>query len=879
MISAAEIRTQFLQYFQAHGHSIEPSSSLVPQDDPTLLFTNAGMVQFKKIFQGQERRDYLRAATSQKCLRVGGKHNDLENVGRTARHHTFFEMLGNFSFGDYFKEKAIELAWNFITQELDLDKDRLYISIFREDDEAGDLWQKVAGVPANRIYRLDEADNFWAMGDTGPCGPCSEIYVDQGADMSCGPDCGIGRCDCDRFLEIWNLVFMQFNRAQDGTMTPLPKPSIDTGMGLERITAVCQGKRSNFDTDLFQGLIQAMAQKAGVSYGDNYDTDTALRVIADHSRAIAFLLADGMLPSNEGRGYVLRRLIRRAYRFGKLLGFNQPFLYSTADQVVREMGHAFPELTASREFMLRVVRQEEERFGETLDKGLQILESEMTSLEAQGQKSISGTTAFKLYDTYGFPLDIVNDIAQKQNFIVDEAGFQQCMAVQKKKSKEAWAGSGDKGLANEFANLLSQGLESEFVGYDCMQTTSRILALLDDQGQSVTSLDAGTGFMVTLKTPFYGESGGQMGDTGRVQAPTGTAQILDTLKPAPNLIVHKIEISSGEILADQEVTLLVEEGERMATARNHTATHLLHAALRRILGSHVKQAGSLVGPSRLRFDFTHISGLAPEELRQVEDEVNRAILANAPVIAQVMDYDQAIQDKQAVALFGEKYDAQVRVIEMPGESVELCGGTHLSATGQAGSFAIVSEGGIAAGVRRIEALTGWDALHYWQSNREEIRETAQLLKAIPGEVGKKVRALQEQNRALSKELSAIQTKMMSASGKDLATGVKNINGLQVLTCKVDSPDINALRNLMDDLRSKISSGIIALAADIEHKAMLLVSVSKDLHDRYTAPALIKEICIEIKGGGGGRPDLAQAGGSDPAGIERALAKLEAYLQQ
>jgi alanyl-tRNA synthetase len=879
VISAGEIRKRFLEYFEKHGHSVQPSSSLVPQDDPTLLFTNAGMVQFKKIFQGQEKRDYCRAVTSQKCLRVGGKHNDLENVGRTARHHTFFEMLGNFSFGDYFKAEAIRLAWDFITVELGLDKSRLYVSIFRDDDEAGELWQQVAGVPAERIFRLGEKDNFWAMGDTGPCGPCSEIYVDQGADMACGPDCGIGVCDCDRFLEIWNLVFMQFNRSEDGTMTPLPKPSIDTGMGLERITAICQGKRSNFDTDLFQGLIQTMAQKAGVAYRQGEDTDTALRVIADHSRSIAFLLADGMLPSNEGRGYVLRRLIRRAYRFGKLLGFDEPFLCHTTAQVVREMGQTFPELPASKEFMVRVVRQEEERFGETLDKGLRILEDEMATLKAAGRGTISGETAFKLYDTYGFPLDIVNDIAEKQGFCVDEAGFREHMAVQKKKSKDAWAGSGDKGLAGQFAALLGGGLESVFIGYDDLSAASRIVALLDAEGQPAERLVGGIGFMVTVKTPFYGESGGQLGDTGRVQSPTGAARVVDTLKPAPGLIVHKIEVTGGEILADQEVELFVEEGERVATARNHSATHLLHAALRRVLGEHVKQAGSLVGPARLRFDFSHISGLSAEELRQVEDEVNRAILADAPIFTQVMAYDRAVSEKQAMALFGEKYEADVRVVEMAGESVELCGGTHLKSTGQAGTFCILSEGGIAAGVRRIEALAGWDALRYWQAQREEVREAARLLKAAPGEVPGKILAMQDQARTLAKELASLQAKVMSESGKDLASEAKTIGGMTVLARKVEAPDMNALRNLMDDLRSKIVSGIIALAAEIDGKAMLVLAVSKDLHGRFTAPALIKEVSGEIKGGGGGRPDLAQAGGSEPEGIERALAALERFVSK
>lgn len=878
MISAGEIRKRFLQYFEQHGHSVQPSSSLVPQDDPTLLFTNAGMVQFKKIFQGQERRDYCRAVTSQKCLRVGGKHNDLENVGRTARHHTFFEMLGNFSFGDYFKEEAIRLAWNFVTVELGLDTDRLYVSIFRDDDDAAALWQRVAGVAPERIYRLGEKDNFWAMGDTGPCGPCSEIYVDQGADMACGPDCGIGKCDCDRFLEIWNLVFMQYNRSEDGTMTPLPKPSIDTGMGLERITAICQGKRSNFDTDLFQGLIQAMAAKAGVRYHEHEDTDTALRVIADHSRAIAFLLADGMLPSNEGRGYVLRRLIRRAYRFGKLLGFNEPFLFQTTAQVVQEMGQTFPELVASQDFLVRVVRQEEERFGETLDKGLRILEEEMAALQASGTRIISGATAFKLYDTYGFPLDIVNDIAEKQGFGVDEPGFREHMAVQKKKSKDAWAGSGDKGLAGQFATLLGTGLESEFIGYESLTCSSRIVALLDTDGQPVERLASGQGYMVTRATPFYGESGGQVGDSGRIHSSTGLARVLDTLKPAPTLTVHKIELVQGEVLADQSVDLVVEEGVRMATARNHSCTHLLHAALRRVLGPHIKQAGSLVGPSRLRFDFSHIAPLTPEELRQVEDEVNRAILADAPIATHVMPYDQAVQEKQAIALFGEKYEADVRVVEMAGESVELCGGTHLASTGQAGSLCILSEAGIAAGVRRIEALTGWDALRYWQAQRDELHGLGQALKTAPLEVSKKVQALQEQVKALAKDVQALHSKAMSASGRDLVAEAKQIAGMTVLARQVDAPDMSALRTLMDDLRSKLASGIIALAAEIDGKAMLVVAVSKDLHGRFTAPALVKAVSAEIQGGGGGRPDMAQAGGSRPEGIADALAKLEAHIQ-
>jgi alanyl-tRNA synthetase len=877
MLTAAEIRKRFLEYFEKNGHTVVASSSLIPRDDPSLLFTNAGMVQFKKLFLGQEKRDYNRATTSQKCLRVGGKHNDLENVGRTARHHTFFEMLGNFSFGDYFKADAIRLAWDFITKELGLPEEKLYITIYKDDDEAGELWQEVAGVPLERIFRLGEKDNFWAMGDTGPCGPCSEIHIDQGEDMACGPDCGIGKCDCDRYLEIWNLVFMQYDRDASGTMTPLPRPSIDTGMGLERIAAVCQGVRSNFDCDLFTGLLTTMADKAGVTYGDNYDTDTALRVIADHSRAIAFLIADGMLPSNEGRGYVLRRLIRRAFRFGRLLGFRDPFLCETTMQVVSEMGGQFPELHQNADFMARVVRQEEERFSETLDKGLAILEETMAGLKGRGESRIPGETAFKLYDTFGFPLDIVNDIAEKQGFVVDEAGFKEYMNRQKEKSKAAWSGSGEKDLASQFEAILKQDVQCRFTGYDSLQETGRIVSLLGPDGPTDRLEQGQEGYLVTAVTPFYGESGGQAGDRGVVAGPTGQAEVIDTLKPAPALTVHKITVREGELLADQNVTLTVHEGARVAAARNHTCTHLLHAALRKVLGDHVKQAGSLVSEDRLRFDFTHISAMTEEELARVEEDVNRAILADIELESEVTSYDQALE-KGAMALFGEKYGDSVRVVEVPGVSTELCGGTHLRSTGQAGSFCILSEGGIASGVRRIEALTGWDALRHFQGFRAEVREAAGMLKVAPGEVVPKVRTLQEQVKTLTKEKQALQDKLMSSSGKDLLQDAEQLGGMTVLIKKVDAPDVNGLRSLMDDLRSKLDSGIICLAADLGEKAMLVLSVTRDLHDRFTAPVLIKDVAAKIGGSGGGRPDMAQAGGSDASGIEEAFARLRELLQ-
>jgi alanyl-tRNA synthetase len=878
LITAAEIREKFLTYFESKGHSRQPSSSLIPRDDPSLLFTNAGMVQFKKTFQGQEKRAYCRATTSQKCLRVGGKHNDLENVGRTARHHTFFEMLGNFSFGDYFKEDAIAFAWDFITRELGLPTEHLYATVYKDDDEAYDLWKKIAGLPDSRIFRLGEKDNFWSMGDTGPCGPCSELHIDQGEHMACGPNCGIGKCDCDRFLEIWNLVFMQFNRDETGKMTPLPKPSIDTGMGLERITAVCQGVFSNFDTDIFAPLISSIAAKAGVTYGQDDDTNTALRVIADHSRAMAFLIADGILPSNEGRGYVLRRLIRRAFRFGRLMGLKDPFLFAQAQVVVDEMGGAFPELCENQDFMVSVIKKEEERFSQTLDKGLAILEEEMASLASSGKKTLSGDVVFKLHDTYGFPLDIVNDVTEKQGFLVDEDGFNACMAEQKRMSKDAWSGSGEKDVAGQFVKLLEAGMQTRFVGYDQLSAKSRIVTLLDENGQNVTTLSQGDkGYMLTAQTPFYGESGGQVGDNGRIISPTGQAQVTDTLKPSAHLMVHAVEITQGEVALDQEVALHVDEGSRVETARNHTCTHLLQAALQKVLGKHVKQSGSMVTRDRLRFDFTHITAMTPDEIQQVEDEVNGSILANVPLNTQVMSLEDA-KSKDAMALFGEKYEAEVRVVEVPGISMELCGGTHLRSTGQAGSFCILSESGIASGIRRIEAQTGWNALSHWKQIRSENRDIAQIVKAPSGELAAKVQGLKQQLRTLTKEHTSLQEKLLSAQGKDLMQNVEDIGGVKVLALQTEAADVHGLRKLMDDLRSKMASGIIALTAQVGEKVVLLLFVSKDLHGRFTAPALINDVAAEIGGGGGGRPDLAQAGGTRIDGVPRAFCRLKELVR-
>ncbi len=882
MISASEIRRSFLDYFARKGHQIVPSSSLVPKDDPSLLFTNAGMVQFKKIFLGQERMPFNRAVTSQKCLRVGGKHNDLENVGRTARHHTFFEMLGNFSFGDYFKEAAIDFAWEFLIQELELPEDKLYVSIYQDDDEAGELWQKVTGIAPEKIYRLGEKDNFWSMGDTGPCGPCSEIYFDQGEQMACGPDCEIGVCECDRFLEIWNLVFMQFNRDESGSMTPLPKPSIDTGLGLERIAAVCQGVSSNFDTDLFSGLIQSTAYKAGCEYGQDPETDVALRVIADHSRSVSFMVADGILPSNEGRGYVLRRLIRRAFRYGRFIGFQEPFLYEICGQLTGEMGESYPELFKSEEFMTKVVKQEEDNFSKTLDKGLHLLETELIRLEGTGVKTLPGEVIFKLYDTYGFPIDILRDLTEKRNLDLDENKFTELMESQKKRSKAAWSGSGEVDLGSRFASLLENGLQTEFVGYDTLQSSSRIITLMDLDGDSKDSLPQGQqGYLITASTPFYGESGGQVGDRGKILSDTGMCLVKSTLKPGPNLVIHQVGVEQGEFILDQTVNLNVDQEHRQAVARNHTCTHLLHSALRRMLGEHVKQSGSLVSANRLRFDFTHIHPLSNQELEQVEQFVNAALLEDIPLESRIVPYARA-KEEEALGIFTEKYQNEVRVVEIPGRTKELCGGTHLERTGQAGAFCILSETGIAAGIRRIEAATGWNFLEAFKQQQQVQQALAALVKIRPEDLVQKVSEMQEQLKKSKKEIEALQTGRASITKQSYHSRVEFIEGVPFLALRVDLPEgagMKGLRSMLDEARSDLQQGVILLAAEHEGNACLVLFVSPELHSRCTAPELIQVAAREVAGSGGGRPDMAQAGGSDPGGIDRALQRLKGLLKQ
>ncbi len=878
LLTSKEIRSSFLDFFRKNGHQVVASSSLVPKDDPTLLFTNAGMVQFKKVFLGQEKRPYVRATTAQKCLRVGGKHNDLENVGRTRRHHTFFEMLGNFSFGDYFKSEAIEFAWKYLTSELGLERERLYVTVFKDDDEAIELWKKIAGIPEERIYRLGEKDNFWAMGDTGPCGPCSEILVDQGEHMACGPNCEIGVCDCDRYLEIWNLVFMQFNRSEDGRLTPLPKPSIDTGMGLERISAICQGVYSNFDTDLFTGLINFTCGLCGVEYGSDEEIDTALRVIADHSRAITFMITDGIVPSNDGRGYVLRRLIRRAFRFGRVLGLGDPFLSQVCERLSKEMGDVYPEISQGLDFVKEVVVTEEENFGRTLDRGLGILEDELSRLSSQGIKIVPGEVVFKLYDTFGFPIDIVRDISEKKGFSVDEAGFERLMQEQKERSKAFWSGSGAKDVTHLFKGVLDKDITSTFIGYDTLKGEGRVILLLDPDGREVSLLGASKkGYLICDRTPFYGESGGQVGDKGKVIGPSGRADVVDTLRLNPSLIVHEIDVVEGEIQVEDRCELLVDEELRMATARNHTCTHLLHAALRKVLGEHVKQAGSYVAPDRLRFDFTHVKSLSKKEVLAIEEMVNEAIVRDIRVKKEEMGYEEAIE-KGAIGLFEEKYGDKVRVVEIEGVSMELCGGTHLERTGEAGSFYIVTESSVASGIRRIEAVTGLNAISHVRSYRDIVEGLTDLLRCPPFRLLQRVEEMQEEIKRLNKEKEELARGGLFSSSRDIMEEVEEINGIKVLTKLLDiSGDMKTLRHIMDGIRDKMGSGVVLLGSRDDSKAYLLLYVSKDLHHRFTAPMLIKEVAKEVGGGGGGREDLAQAGGTRPEGLKKAMERLRELL--
>ncbi len=865
-----EIRSQFLNYFEKHHHRVVRSSSLVPQDDPTLLFINAGMVQFKRVFLGEDKRDYVRATTSQKCVRAGGKHNDLENVGYTARHHTFFEMLGNFSFGDYFKEGAIEFAWDLLTTGYGLPEDKLYGSIYLDDDEAYELWRKNIGLPDERIVRFGEEDNFWSMGDTGPCGPCSEILIDRGEQYGCGkPDCAVG-CECDRYLEIWNLVFMQFNRDASGQMTPLPKPSIDTGMGLERIVALVQDVATNFDTDLIQPIIRETENLAEKRFGESGSTDVAMKVIADHSRAAAFLIGDGILPSNEGRGYVLRRILRRALRYGRNIGLNRPFLHKTAGVVFDIMQPAYPELSEASAFITNIIENEEVRFLETLDSGLKLLNDSLSEIKAKGQTQVPGDVIFKLYDTFGFPVDIVRDVVRDENMRLDMEGFDNAMARQRNRSRSVATFAT---ISDAYKKLSAVGFKPEFRGYQMLTCESKVMLIVAD-GAEISEATAGQSIeLVTAETPFYAEAGGQVGDTGKITRNNFEMEVVDTIKDPTGLVIHKGNIISGKVKKGNKVTLGVDGAKRGATALNHTATHILHAVLREVLGEHVKQAGSLVAPERLRFDFTHFSQIDTETLTDIEIRVNRRIRANVATQTQEMEAETAFKSG-ATALFEEKYGDQVRVVSLADFSKELCGGTHTGKTGDIGLFKIVSESSIASGVRRIEALTGEGALAYVQKTTRLLEDTAHLVKEKPGAVTLKVEKILGDFKTLEKEVDRLKAKAASDSAEVGADAVKSVNNTKVLIQKVSVDNPAALRDLADRLKEKLKSGIVVLGSVNGPKAFLIVAVTKDLTKRFHAGNVIKQIASTVGGSGGGRPDMAQAGGTKPEKLDAALE--EAY---
>jgi len=872
-MQSSDIRQRFLDFFAARGHEVVDSSSLMPQDDPTLLFTNAGMVQFKRVFMGEEQRANPRAVSCQRCVRAGGKHNDLENVGYTARHHTFFEMLGNFSFGDYFKREAIDFAWTFLTNELGLPPERLWISVFRDDDEAHDLWREIAGVPAERIVRLGEKDNFWAMGDTGPCGPCSEIHLDQGAAAGCGrPDCAVG-CDCDRFLELWNLVFMQFYRDADGTLTPLPRPAIDTGMGLERVSAVLQGKYNNFDSDLFQPLIQRVAAMSGTTYGADPRHDAALRVIADHARATAFLVADGILPSNEGRGYVLRRVMRRAIRYGRSLGLAGRFFGEIALLTSQRMADAYPHLTSANELLAKVVDNEELRFGETLDHGLALLSSEIERLKAGDAKPcLGGNFIFTLYDTHGFPVDIVRDVALEQGVDYDETGFQQAMARQRQQSKQARRGGGLDHLAEGLVELQRRGLTSEFSGYSTLEDQSRVSALLDAAGCLVERVESGAEVAVACeRTPFYAESGGQVGDQGVISGLHGRVRVQDSRHGTDGLTLHHGIVEDGFLAVGDTVQLSVGGGRR-DTQAHHSATHLLHAAMKQVLGDHVKQAGSLVNEERLRFDFTHFSPLSRDEIGRIEEIVNRQARANQTVNTALLEREEAIQ-QGATALFGEKYGETVRVVTVPGFSQELCGGTHVRATGEIGLCKIVSEGSVSAGVRRIEAVCGGPALRFVQEQEQRLHALAESL-GVPLDIAQeRIAVLQRRQKELEREVAQLTGKLALQNLEAMMDNAALVDGIRVAAVKVPLDSAKTLRELGDRVRDRMGSGVAVLGGELEGKASLLALVTKDLTGRIQAGPLAGAVAKIVGGKGGGRPDMAQAGGPMADKLDEALARV------
>ncbi|HEB57458.1 MAG TPA: alanine--tRNA ligase [Gammaproteobacteria bacterium] len=862
MKTSAELRTAFLEYFRQRGHEVVPSSSLVPVNDPTLLFTNAGMVPFKDVFLGKETRNYVRATSAQRCVRAGGKHNDLENVGYTARHHTFFEMLGNFSFGDYFKREAIQFAWEFLTVSLGLPAEKLWITVYEEDDETADIWLNEMQIDPARFARIGAKDNFWSMGDTGPCGPCSEIFYDHGEDIAGGPP-GSPDEDGDRYIEIWNLVFMQYDRDKDGVLHPLPKPSVDTGMGLERLAAILQGGHSNYDIDLFQHLIAAVMAVSGCEDKDN----NSLKVIADHIRSCSFLIVDSVMPSNEGRGYVLRRIIRRAVRHGHKLGVRDPFFYRLVAALVTEMGEAYPELAKAQALVERVLKQEEERFAETLDQGMTILENVISELSG---RVIPGETVFKLYDTYGFPVDLTADIARERDLELDMAGFEKAMAAQRERARSA------SSFAIDYGEGLKLDGRTEFTGYEHLSDAAAIRELLVD-GKPCERLEAGQeGMLVLDHSPFYAESGGQVGDTGRIFTETAEFEVRNTQKQG-KVFVHVGRMLKGSLAAGDAVRAQVDSERRQAIAYHHSATHLLHAALRELLGEHVTQKGSQVTDDRLRFDFSHFEPISPQQLGQIEALVNQHIRYNHEVVTRIMDQDEA-KNSGAMALFGEKYEDKVRVLSMGDFSVELCGGTHVRRTGDMGLFKIISETGVAAGVRRIEAVSGPAALQWVTEHENLLTEVATLLRSTPETLRDKVQQLLEKNRTAEKELQQLKGRLASSRGDDLLQQAIEIGGIKVLAAKLEGADPKSLRDTVDQLKQKMGRAAIVLSTVKDGKVSLIAGVSKECTDRIKAGELVNVVAEKVGGRGGGRPDMAQAGGNQPENLDLALAAVNSWIE-
>ena len=860
-LSTADLRNKFIDYFKSHGHQAVASSSLVPADDPTLLFTNAGMNQFKDCFLGAEKRSYTRAVSSQRCVRAGGKHNDLENVGYTARHHTFFEMLGNFSFGDYFKKEAIEFAWNFLTKEIGLPKEKLLVTVYSEDDEAFDIWENHIGVPKEKIIRISTSDNFWSMGDTGPCGPCSEIFYDHGAHIWGGPP-GTPEEDGDRFIEIWNLVFMQFNKQADGTMEPLPKPSIDTGMGLERISAILQNVHSNYEIDLFQNLIKSAASIVGSEDLEN----KSLRVIADHIRSCSFLICDGVMPSNEGRGYVLRRIIRRAVRHGYQLGANDIFFYKLVASLAKEMGEAYPELVDQLPVIEKVLRVEEEQFSKTLARGMAILNDTLETLEGD---TVPGDVVFKLYDTYGFPTDLTNDVAREHDLKIDEEGFEAAMQAQRARAQQA------SNFGADYNSKLAIDHTTSFTGYTDVEGQANVVELIADNAFVEKLEDGQEGVVVLDSTPFYAESGGQAGDKGVLRVANGEFIVTDTQKMG-NAFAHK-GIAKGSVSKGDTTTAAIDAANREAIKKNHSATHLLHAALREILGEHVTQKGSLVEAPRMRFDFSHFEAVTAEQLAEIERRVNQEIRANHTLATELMDLDEA-KASGAMALFGEKYDEKVRVVTMGPFSVELCGGTHVTRTGDIGLFKITSEAGIASGVRRIEAVTGEHALEVVQTQQATLSSLSALLKTDSQNVLDRVVSLQNQTKELEKALNSAKQKLASQQGADMLSNAVEINGVKVLIANLEGVEAKSLRSMMDDIKNRIGEGIVVLGVANDAKVNLIAGVTKNLTSKVKAGELVNFVASQVGGKGGGRPDMAQAGGDQPENLGQALDSVNAWLQ-